>query len=96
MAKYKLSVQAANDLEQIFIYGAMNFGLPRAEDYIEGLQQHIAKLAEHPHRYPAVDEIREGYRRSVYGSHSIYYRVEIDISLIVRILRNQNTTTALS
>ncbi len=95
MAKYRLSVQAANDLEQIFIYGVLNFGLSQAESYAEGLQQHIVELAAHPRRYPAVDEIREGYRRSVYGSHSIYYRVEGNFSLIVRILRNQDTTAAL-
>lgn len=50
----------------------------------------FAFLAEQPHLYPAVDHIRPGYRRSVCGVHSIYYRVAEDGIEIVRILKHQN------
>ena len=39
---------------------------------------------------PTVDEIREGYRRSVCGVDSIYYRVEGGIVEIMAILGQQD------
>jgi toxin ParE1/3/4 len=40
--------------------------------------------------YQAVDDIREGYRRSVCGVDSIYYRVDGDIVEIMAILGQQD------
>ena len=37
---------------------------------------HFEQLAENPWLYQAVDDIREGYRRSVCGVDSIYYRID--------------------
>lgn len=51
-------------------------------------------MADNPELYPAVDDIRKGYRRSVYQSHSIFYRVEGENIIIVRILGQQDTKTA--
>lgn len=47
------------------------------------------------HLFRAVEDIREGYRRSVYRSHSIYYRVEGDYVEVMRILSKQDTKTLL-
>jgi toxin ParE1/3/4 len=58
------------------------------------MKQRFAELAEQPTLYPAVDHIRDGYRRSAYGSHSIYYRIEARRVLIVRILGNQDPEKA--
>ena len=60
------------------------------------MMQRFAKLAEQPKLYPTVDHIRAGYRRSVYGSHSIYYRIESQGIVIVRILGQQDLTSAFS
>ncbi len=40
--------------------------------------------------YPAVDHIRVGYRRSVCGAHSIYYRIEGEGVEIIRIIGRQD------
>jgi toxin ParE1/3/4 len=45
--------------------------------------------------YPAVDYIREGYRRSVCGEDRTYYRIEGDMVEIMAILGGQDTDTAL-
>lgn len=90
MANYKLSEVAAEDITQIFEFGIDTFGLNAASNYIEGMTVRLQQLAEHPLQYQAVDDIREGYRRSVYGSHAIYYRISEDCIYIMRILRNQN------
>jgi toxin ParE1/3/4 len=50
----------------------------------------LEELAENPRLWPAVDHIRPGYRRSVYGRHSIYYRIDPDAIVIVRILGQQD------
>lgn len=41
-------------------------------------------------RDPAVDEIRTGYRRSVCGVDSIYYRVMDDVVDTMRVLDRQD------
>ena len=49
------------------------------------------QIAEQPYLYQAVDYIRAGYRRSVYGTDSIYYRINGDIVEIMAILSHQDT-----
>jgi toxin ParE1/3/4 len=91
---YELSLEAEQDLLDIALYGLVNFGLQQSEDYRDGVKKRFQALAERPLQYQAVDEIREGYRRSVYRSHSIYYRVEGTRIVIMRILGRQDTTSA--
>jgi len=93
MATYKLSVEAEGDLEGIYYRGVVEFGLQQADDYYDGLVQRFQRIAEMPLMYPDVSYIREGYRRSVYGAHSIYYRNEADHILIVRIIGQQDTSS---
>ena len=95
MTRYELANAADRDFEEILNFGIDQFGLAQALAYQNGLQQRFADLAAHPERYPAVDHIREGYRRSVYGSHSIYFRIEPRHIFIVRILGQQDPQSAL-
>lgn len=95
MARYELAHAADRDFEGIFDYGIDRFGLTQAQAYQAGLQQRFAELAADPKRYPAVDHIRTGYRRSVYRAHAIYYRIEPQRVLIVRILGQQDPQRAL-
>ena len=52
-------------------------------------------MAANPLTFQSVNYLRSGYRRAVYQSHSIYYRVEQDGVLIVRVLGQQQIDTAL-
>ncbi len=96
MARYELTSAADQDFENIFEFGIDSFGVAQALSYQNGMKQRFAKLAEQPKLYPAVDHIRADYRRSVYGSHSIYYCVESHGVVIVRILGQQDLAVALS
>ncbi|ULQ47711.1 type II toxin-antitoxin system RelE/ParE family toxin [Flagellatimonas centrodinii] len=96
MGRFRLTKAAEQDLEQIFDFGIDRFGLDQTMKYQVGLDQQLHALADQPLVYQAVDHIRPGYRRGVYRSHAIYYRVEGNGILIVRILGNQNPDTALS
>ena len=96
MARHKLARAAEKDFENIFGFGIDTIGLDQALSYQNGMRQRFEKLVEQPNIYPAVDHIRAGYRRSVCGSHSIYYLIESQDIVIVRILGQQDLTDALS
>lgn len=96
MASYELSQAAERDFESIFEYGIETFGLDQALRYQNAMVQRFDKLAEQPRLYPAFDHIRAGYRRTVYGSHSIYYRLDSHGIVIARILGQQDLTNAIS
>jgi toxin ParE1/3/4 len=94
MGSYKLSNAADEDFENIFDYGIDTFGFDQAIVYQTGMKMRLDELAQNPLRYTAVDHIKKGYRRSVYGSHSIYYRIEKKGVEIVRILGRQDSNAA--
>ncbi|MDT0499179.1 type II toxin-antitoxin system RelE/ParE family toxin [Algiphilus sp. W345] len=96
MATYRLSNSADQDFDSLYVYGVLTFGLEQADAYAAGMQARFTQIAEKPRLYQAVDDIRPGYRRSVYGSHAIYYRIEDGGVLIVRILRGQDVSVALT
>ncbi len=95
MGTYRLSKQADEDFEAIYRYGFLNFGLDQAEAYADGIEDRLEQIANKPLLYPAVDHVRPGYRRSIFASHAIYFRIQADGVLIVRILRNQDVDSAL-
>ncbi|WP_339762528.1 type II toxin-antitoxin system RelE/ParE family toxin [uncultured Hoeflea sp.] len=95
MERYRLSKAADRDFERIFEFGIDQFGLVQALDYQNGMKRRFEQLATQPKLYQSVDHIRQGYRRSVYRAHSIYYRIDRDFVLIVRILGRENPDTSL-
>ena len=95
MAEYELSPEAEGDLFDIALYGLEHFGLEQSERYRDALKARFQELADHPLQFPAVDYIRQGYRRSVCGSHSIYCRIEGRGVAIMRILGRQDVDAAL-
>lgn len=96
MVRYQLSQRADQDLFDIYIYGVQTFGFKQADAYIKGMQERFEHIATAPLSYPAVDDIRVGYRRCVYGVNTIYYRQDGENVLIIRILRAQYVGKALS
>ncbi len=94
MGEYRLSRSAENDLIAIALYSDEQFGVAQSNRYRDRLKQRFSVLAEKPQLYPAVDHIRPGYRRSVCGAHSIYYRIEAQSVEIMRILKRQDLSKA--
>ena len=75
MASYRLSDRALKDLDRLYEHGILSFGLSLADEFYDGLIARFQAIADQPSLYPASDDIREGYRRSVCGAHSIYFRI---------------------
>ncbi len=90
MRKYRLTRAAKEDLVGIAQYGDEHFGVAQSNRYREQLKQRFSVLGKHPLLYPAVDHIRQGYRRSVCGAHSIYYRIKGENVEIIRLLKNHD------
>jgi toxin ParE1/3/4 len=95
MASYRLNREALADLDRLYEYGVLTFGMRQADAYFDGIVTQFQEIADQPELYPAIDHIRQGYRRSVYKSHSIYYRTDPAEIVIVRILGQQDIDKAL-
>ncbi len=93
MAYYRKTKKADADLARIFEYGIDNFGAAQAIKYLKDLELRFEAIAENPFMYTAVDDIRKGYRRSVCGVHSIYYRINMNNGVveIMRLIKRGKT-----
>lgn len=96
MANYRKTRLAEYDIEEIAFFGMQRHGIAQAQKYQQGLEERFETIADNPMLYQAVDHIVPGYRHSVYGSHTIYYRLDADGVLIVRVLRSQDPFQELS
>lgn len=90
MANYRISETAKADLRRIYRRGVRQHGEAQADRYYDAFFERFKLLAEQPCPYQAVDDIREGYRRSVCGVDSIYYRVDGDTVEIMSIIGQQD------
>jgi len=90
MPEFRLSNSAVRELIDIAIYGDESYGIDASNAYRAQLEKRFSEIAEQPLLYPSVDHIRAGYRRSVLDGLSIYYRVEGDGIVIVRLIGRQN------
>lgn len=90
MAKYRLAPGAEADLYRIWLYGTRRWGIAAADDHHRALHERFEAIAANPLQFPAVDHIRDGYRRSVLGRNSIYFRVHGEMPEIMAIIGQQN------
>ena len=72
----RLTSEAKEDLWRIYEYGVREYGEEQADKYYLTFFDRFEQIAEQPYFYQSVDEIKEGYRRSVCGVDSIYYRID--------------------
>ncbi len=90
MASYRLTEAAKEDLRRIYRYGVIQFGEAQADRYFDALFERFEQIATYPLLYPSVDFIRAGYRRSVCGVDSIFYRIADSTVEIISILSRQD------
>ena len=89
MGNYKLSNEAETDLIRIHQWGFRYHGEEQADRYFAAFFDHFEQLAEQPLLY-AVSDIREGYRRSMCGKDSVFYRIEGETIEIMAIIGQQD------
>ncbi len=86
MAVYRLSSRAVADLDGIYEYTILNFGLEQAQLYLSGLQDRFEALVKHPLQGRKAEELAPGLRRFEYQSHIVFYMPEGKDIWIVRVL----------
>ena len=90
MAEYKLSNEAKEDLIRIHHYGVNKFGMTQADKYFNTFFEYFDIIAKQPLAFESVDYIKNGYRRCVCGSDSIYFKINDDIVEIMAIVGMQD------
>lgn len=90
MFKYKLNIQAEEDIIRIFEYGIEQFGLVQANKYYEMLFECFSKIASDPLMFPEASKYRKGYRYCVCGVDVIFYKINFNEIEIMAIVGRQN------
>jgi len=83
---YRLSKEAANDIDNILTHSITHFGLEQAEAYYQSLKNCLALLGENPEMGSSADDLRKNYRCFQHESHIIFYIPSEQEVLIVRLL----------
>lgn len=95
--RLRLSGAARVDLVEIRKYSIAEFGADVADAYFRGFNKAFSLLRERPFAGAGQPELAEGLRRYVHRRHRIFYRVDDDLVLIVRIIHHaQNARQALN
>lgn len=95
MTDYRLSNAAKDDLIRIHRYGVKKFGMAQADKHYESFFEYFDIIAQRPYSFESVDFIKEGYRRCVCGSDSIYYKINDNIIEIMAIIGKQDLNNKL-
>ena len=88
--KYKISEQAIDDLNNIWIFTFNKWSKKQADNYYNLIIDNIEFIADNFMLGKSAEHTRKNYRYSKIKSHLIYYRkVENEIVEIVRILHQR-------
>jgi toxin ParE1/3/4 len=88
---YKISNEAAADIENIWQYTFENWSLEHADRYVNLIIDEIEFLAKEPDSGKDLSHTRKGYRFSRVKSHIIFYRIlPPDMTIeIIRVLHQR-------
>lgn len=86
IVSYELSPEAEQDLNDIFDYTEMEFGLDQAVQYLKDLERCFIQLCNNPSIGRERTEIREALYSFVSQSHVVFYRILNDRLRVVRVL----------
>ena len=80
---------ALNDLEQIYDFTFEMWGPAQAEHYLAQLRSAAQRLLVHPRSGRVYEMEGQKYRSLRSGRHLIFYRIEADAIVVVRILHDR-------
>ncbi|MRX65881.1 type II toxin-antitoxin system RelE/ParE family toxin [Maribacter luteus] len=88
--KYRISQQAIEDLDKIWIYTLNKWSKEQADRYYDLIMAEIDFIADNYLIGKSAEQTRKNYRVTKINSHLIFYRkVENEIVEIVRILHQR-------
>mgnify|MGYP001353027297 CR=1 FL=1 len=74
--KYRISLLASQDLEDIWDHTFENWSIKQADRYLNLIIDEIEFIAQNPQLGIDFSFIRKGYYRSKVKSHYIFYRID--------------------
>lgn len=86
MDNYQLSESARGDVDRLYEYGILNFGLRKADSYYDGLREQFEFLAESPRIGKDSEELAPNLQRFHCQRRIIFYTLTDLGILIVRVL----------
>jgi len=90
MTHFILSPAAKNDLDKIWNYTIKKWGEAQAERYIRDIKAACYDLVASNKNSLSAENIKSGYRKSLVGSHIIFFKIHSDGTInIIRILHQQ-------
>jgi toxin ParE1/3/4 len=89
-----IKATARAELAQIYDYSVAEFGREVAEVYLEGLRVTVDRLLEFPFMGAIYPDVKPEVRVMLHRSHRVFYRIEGEMILIVRILHKMRDARA--
>ena len=74
--KYRISIEAKLDLENIWLYTLDNWSLEQADRYIGFILEEFNYLSNNPFSGKDRSNLRKDYRSSKVNSHFVFYRID--------------------
>lgn len=88
-SEYRLTPEARNDMESVWVYSLAHWGLKQTENYIDDLTSAFSLLAKSPKVGKSCEHIRTGYLKYSVIRHVIYYR-ETNYGIeVIRVLHDR-------
>ncbi len=89
--KYRITILASQDLENIWLYTFENWSIEQADRYLNLIMDEIEYVAKKPNSGFDFSSVRKGYYRSIIKSHILFYRIDQknDLVEIIRILHQR-------
>ena len=89
-----IKATARAELAQIYDYSVAEFGPKVAEAYLTGLRNTFDRLLEFPFIGTIYPDVTPDVRVTIHRSHRVFYRIDGDEILIVRILHKMRDARA--
>ena len=89
MPEYRFTPEASDDLQGIIDYTIERWGKQHAHDYLDGLEELAARLAENPGLGANRDPLINGLISFPYVSHVLYYVAHDQGITILRVLHKR-------
>lgn len=83
---YLVKPEAERDLKEIGRYTRRTWGKEQAQKYLHAIHEKILTLVDNPKLGVMRDEVAMGYRSTHTAHHHIFYRVERETVVIIRVL----------
>lgn len=86
MKSIKLAKQASLDVDEMYLYGLINFGETQADLYSEKIKNSLKTIQANPEIGRLVTRVYPAVRRFDFERHVIFYDINDDEIFIVRII----------